>query len=196
MPEQFVHLRLHTEYSIVDGLVRIDELVKSAAAMQMPAVALTDHSNLFGLIKFYTAAMRSGIKPICGCDVLVENEENPQRPCPLVLLVRNKVGYRNLTELISRAYTEKSTSSLLTVRREWVAQHSEGLIALSAGRRDRSSPVGGWRGQSGRCLSAMDGLVSRQFLYGVASLWARRRGALHRCRGHASFEDGLPGGGH
>lgn len=134
MPEQFIHLRLHTEYSIVDGLVRIDELVKKTAAMAMPAVALTDHSNLFGLIKFYTAAMRSGIKPICGCDVLVENEENPQRPCPLVLLVRNKEGYRNLTELISRAYTEKSTSSLLTVRREWVAQHSEGLIALSAGR--------------------------------------------------------------
>lgn len=134
MPEQFVHLRLHTEYSIVDGLVRIDELIKKTAAMAMPAVAITDHSNLFGLIKFYSAAMSSGIKPICGCDVLVENEDNPQRPCPMVLLVRNKVGYRNLTELISRAYTEKSTSSLLTVRREWVAQHAEGLIALSGGR--------------------------------------------------------------
>ena len=73
MPDQFVHLRLHTEYSIVDGLVRIDELVNKTAAMGMPAVALTDHANLFGLIKFYTAAMRSGIKPICGCDVLVEN---------------------------------------------------------------------------------------------------------------------------
>ena len=134
MTEQFVHLRLHTEYSIVDGLVRIDELVKKTAAMAMPAVALTDHANLFGMIKFYSAAMRSGIKPICGCDVLVENEDNLQRPCPLVLLVRDKVGYRNLTELISRAYTEKSTSGLLTVRREWVAQHAEGLIALSAGR--------------------------------------------------------------
>lgn len=134
MSEQFIHLRLHTEYSIIDGLVRIDELVEKAADMAMPAVALTDHANLFGLIKFYSAAMSAGIKPICGCDVLIENEDNPQRPTPLVLLVRNKVGYRNLTELISRAYTEKSTSSLLTVRREWVAQHAEGLIALSGGR--------------------------------------------------------------
>src|SRR5690554_2058201 len=102
MSEQFVHLRLHTEYSIVDGLVRIGALVDKVAAMQMPAIALTDHSNMFGLIKFYTAAIRAGIKPICGCDVLIENEENPQRPTPLVLLVRNREGYRNLTELISR----------------------------------------------------------------------------------------------
>lgn len=134
MPDQFIHLRLHTEYSIVDGLVRIGELVGKVAEMEMPAIALTDHSNMFGLIKFYTAAIRSGLKPICGCDVLVENEDNPQRPTPLVLLVRDKEGYRNLTELISLAYTEKSTSGLLTVRREWVQKHAKGLIALSGGR--------------------------------------------------------------
>ena len=142
MSEKFVHLRLHTEYSIVDGLVRIDDLAARVAQLRMPAVAITDHLNLFGLIKFYTAAMSAGVKPLCGCDVLVENEENPQRPTPLVLLVRNRQGYRNLTELISRAYTEKSTGSALVVKRDWVRQHSQGLIALSGGR----------DGEIGRCL--------------------------------------------
>ena len=132
--DTFVHLRMHTEYSIVDSVVRIDELVAQVAAAGMPAVAITDQVNLFGLIKFYSAAMSAGVKPICGCDVLIENEDNPQRPTPLVLLVRNKTGYRNLTELISRAYTEKSASGQVTVRREWVAERAEGLIALSGGR--------------------------------------------------------------
>ncbi|MDP1932535.1 MAG: DNA polymerase III subunit alpha [Gammaproteobacteria bacterium] len=134
MFEKFVHLRLHTEYSIVDGLVRIDELVARVAELRMPAVAITDQSNMFGLIKFYTAAMKAGVKPICGCDVLVENEDNPLRPTPLVLLVRNKQGYRNLTELISRAYTEKTTGSELVVKRAWIRAHAQGLIALSGGR--------------------------------------------------------------
>ncbi len=134
MPDQFIHLRLHTEYSVVDGLVRIGQLVGKVAQMQMPAIALTDHVNMFGLIKFYSSAIRSGIKPICGCDVLVENEENPQRPTPLVLLVRDKEGYRNLTELISLAYTSRASNGLLTVRREWVQKHAKGLIALSGGR--------------------------------------------------------------
>jgi len=134
LTDSFVHLRLHTEYSIVDSVVRIDDLVNEVASQGMPAVAMTDHLNLFGLIKFYSAAMSAGIKPLCGCDVLIENEDNPTRPTPLVLLVRNRTGYRNLTELISRAYTEKSVSGQVTVRREWVAQRAEGLIALSGGR--------------------------------------------------------------
>ena len=134
MFEKFVHLRLHTEYSIIDGLVRIDELTSRVAKMGMPAVVISDHVNLFGLIKFYSAAMIAGVKPLCGCDILVENEENPQRPTPLVLLVKNLHGYRNLTELISRAYTERTTGSELTVKRDWVRQHADGLIALSGGR--------------------------------------------------------------
>ena len=143
MFEEFVHLRVHTEYSIVDGIVRIGPLVESVAKQKMPAIAITDHANMFGLIKFYTAAMRSGLKPICGCDVLVENLENPQRPTPLALLVQDKEGYRNLTELISRAYTEHAAGSLLTVKKEWVKEHSAGLIALSGGR----------EGEVGRVLS-------------------------------------------
>jgi len=134
MNGQFIHLRLHTEYSIVDGLVRIDELVSRTAELGMPAVAITDHVNMFGLIKFYSAAIAHGIKPVCGCDILIENDDNPQRPFALTLLARDRSGYRNLTELISRAYTDRIGGSSLTVRKEWVQQHAGGLIALSGGR--------------------------------------------------------------
>ncbi|MBU2098671.1 MAG: PHP domain-containing protein, partial [Gammaproteobacteria bacterium] len=79
-PAQFVHLNVHTEFSIVDGLVRVDELVEQVSELDMPAVAVTDHGNLFAMIKFYSAAMSAGIKPICGCDVLIENPERPDRP--------------------------------------------------------------------------------------------------------------------
>jgi len=134
MTKTFVHLRLHTEYSIVDGLVRVDDLITRVAALGMPAVALTDQSNMFALIKFYTAAMAGGIKPICGCDVLVASEEHPDRPTQLTLLVKNRTGYLNLTRLISRAYTEKRSHPQPTVERAWVKEHAEGLIALSGGR--------------------------------------------------------------
>ncbi len=172
MTDRFIHLRVHTEYSIVDGLVRIDDLVSKAVSMAMPAIAITDHANLFGLIKFYSSAMEHGIKPLCGCDVLVENDENPQRPFPLVLFVRNREGYRNLTELISRAYTEKSGSTLVTVRREWVKQHAEGLIALS----------GGKDGEVGRALLDEDHEKARASLhYWMACFPNNFFLELHRC---------------
>ncbi len=172
MTDRFIHLRVHTEYSIVDGLVRIDDLVSKAVSMAMPAIAITDHANLFGLIKFYSSAMEHGIKPLCGCDVLVENDENPQRPFPLVLFVRDREGYRNLTELISRAYTEKSGSTLVTVRREWVKQHAEGLIALS----------GGKDGEVGRALLDEDHEKARASLhYWMACFPNNFFLELHRC---------------
>lgn len=172
MFEEFVHLRVHTEYSIVDGIVRIGPLVESVAKSKMPAVAITDHSNMFGLIKFYTAAMRAGLKPICGCDVLVENLENPQRPTPLVLLVQNKIGYRNLTELVSRAYTDHASGSMLTVKREWVREHSEGLIALSGGR----------DGEVGRVLSDEGAEMAKSVLNDWMTCFPNRFYLeLHRC---------------
>ena len=70
-PDQFVHLNVHTEFSIVDGLVRVEALIKTVGALQMPAVAVTDHANLFAMIKFYSEALSKGIKPVCGCDVLI-----------------------------------------------------------------------------------------------------------------------------
>lgn len=148
----FVHLRVHTEYSIVDGLVRIKPLVSAVAEMGMPAVAITDQTNMFGLIKFYTSAMAAGLKPICGCDVLVESADNPDRANFLTLLVRNAVGYRNLTQLISRAYTEKTGAQIPQLRRQWIAEHSEGLIALS----------GGLHGEIGRSLLDGDDSTAKQ----------------------------------
>lgn len=150
----FVHLKLHTEYSIVDGLVRIKPLIKATAEMGMPAVAITDQTNLFGLIKFYTAAMSAGLKPICGCDLLVENPERPDRHSVVTLLVRNAEGYRNLTELISRAYTEKTAAGTPWVRRSWVAEHAGGLIALS----------GGMRGEVGAYLLDEDTALAQESL--------------------------------
>ena len=89
---QFIHLRLHSEFSIADGLVRIDELVDAAVADRQPAVALTDLANLFGMVKFYKAARGKGIKPIVGCDVWVTNEDDRDKPFRLLLLVKNRVA--------------------------------------------------------------------------------------------------------
>ena len=106
MPASFVHLRLHTEYSLVDGLVRIKPLIKTLAGMNMPAVAVTDQNNMCSLGKFYKAAMGGGIKPICGADLWLSNKD-PENPVSRIsLLAMNGVGYRNLTELISRGFID------------------------------------------------------------------------------------------
>ena len=103
---QFVHLRLHTEYSLVDGLIRIPALMQSLVARDMPAVALTDQCNLFGVVKFYQAAYRYGIKPIIGVDLLVSESESVGHPGRLVLLCRNQAGYKALMRLVSRMYVQ------------------------------------------------------------------------------------------
>ncbi len=130
----FIHLRVHTEYSLFDGLVRIKELVKAAAAAGMPAVGMTDQTNMFALVKFYKAALGAGIKPIIGVDLWVQNEEEPEGvPFRITLLVRNGEGYRNLMELVSLAY-EKGQGIIpdrALVKREWVREKAAGLIALS-----------------------------------------------------------------
>ncbi|MFQ3257481.1 MAG: DNA polymerase-3 subunit alpha, partial [Porticoccaceae bacterium] len=106
MPSKFVHLRLHSEYSLVDGLVRIKPLASKVAELGMPAVALTDFNNFFGLVKFYKAAQGAGVKPILGAEVLVLDESGEGALTQLVLLVMDQVGYKNLTRLISKAYQE------------------------------------------------------------------------------------------
>ncbi len=132
MPASFVHLRLHTEFSLVDGLVRIKPLVKALAGMGMPAVAVTDQSNMCSLVKFYKTSMGAGIKPICGADLWLSNKD-PDGPLSRIsLLAMNALGYRNLTELISRAFTEGQRNGLTIIEREWVVQAAEGLIMLSA----------------------------------------------------------------
>jgi DNA polymerase III subunit alpha len=133
-PASFVHLRVHSEYSVIDGIVRIKELIAQTAELNMPAVAITDHVNFYALIKFYTAASRAGIKPICGCDLLVADDENPENISVIVLLVKNIIGYKNLTELMSRAHLEGQFRGNPYIKRSWLKGKSEGLIALSGGR--------------------------------------------------------------
>ncbi|WP_372878297.1 DNA polymerase III subunit alpha [Spongiibacter marinus] len=132
--EKFVHLRVHSEYSLVDGLVRVKDLCKHTAAMGMPAVALTDICNFYALIKFQKAAQGNGIKPIYGSDLWVRDDSDPEQISTLCLLVQNETGYRNLTELISRAYLEGQWQGKPYVYRSWIEQANDGLIALSAGR--------------------------------------------------------------
>ena len=106
MKETFVHLRLHTEYSLVDGVVRVPELMDAVAAAGMPAIALTDESNLFAMVKFYKAALARGVQPIIGVDLRVREPGDPGGPTRLTLLCQDLEGYRNLTRLVSRAWLE------------------------------------------------------------------------------------------
>ncbi len=154
MGASFVHLHLHTEYSLVDGLVRIKPLVERAAEMGMPAVAVTDQSNLFGMVKFYRAAMAAGVKPIIGVDLWVYNEAEPAHPARLVLLCQNNEGYRNLTRLVSRTYLEGQQRGIPMLRKEWLKGESGGLIALSGGRAGDvgRALLGGHREQAQRQL--------------------------------------------
>ncbi len=129
----FVHLRLHTEYSLVDGLVRIKPLMERVSELGMPAVALTDQSNLFAMVKFYRAAMAKGIKPLFGADVLVCDEKDFNKTAALVLLAQNRTGHLNITELLSRGYKDGQHGGRPTIEKSWLAEHSEGVIALSGG---------------------------------------------------------------
>lgn len=130
----FVHLRVHTEYSMVDGLVRIDPLMKALTDKRMNAVAVTDFCNLFAVVKVFKAAVSMGIKPILGSDLPCHNPENPEQLTSLVLLCQNETGYRNLTRLVSKAYQEGQYQGQPRIQHDWVAQHAAGLIALSGGR--------------------------------------------------------------
>jgi DNA polymerase-3 subunit alpha len=130
---QFIHLRLHSEFSIADGLVRIDELVDAALADRQPAVALTDLANLFGMVKFYKAARGKGIKPIVGCDIWITNDDDRDKPFRLLLLVKNRTGYLQLCELLARASLSNAHRGRAEVRIDWLEalQPGGGLIALS-----------------------------------------------------------------
>ncbi len=129
---QFVHLRCHSEYSVVDGIVRIDDYVAAAQADTMPAIALTDLSNLFGAIKFYKATRDKGVKPIIGCDIWLENTTNRDKPTRLLLLCQSHAGYLLLCQLISRAYLSNQYRGRAEFKREWFVEcGTDGLLLLS-----------------------------------------------------------------
>src|SRR5437762_5078535 len=135
--ESFVHLHLHTEYSLLDGAIRIKELMKKAAEFKMPAVAMTDHGNLYGAIEFYQEAQRAGVKPIVGCEAYIAPGSHKDRPNSMresayhfTLLARDETGYHNLVKLISTAHLD-GFHYRPRIDKELLAQHSAGLIGLS-----------------------------------------------------------------
>src|SRR5256884_5750321 len=135
--DSFVHLHLHTEYSLLDGAVRMKELMKKAVEFGMPAVAVTDHGNLFGAIEFYQEATRAGIKPIIGCEAYVAPRSHKEKANSMreaayhfTLLAQNDTGYRNLVKLISTAHLD-GFHYRPRIDKELLAKHSAGLIGLS-----------------------------------------------------------------
>lgn len=138
MQASFVHLHIHTDYSLVDGCVRIKKLLKSTAEKHMPAVAVTDQSNLFAMVKFYRAALGVGIKPIIGVDIWMQRQGENEQLFRVVLLCKNHDGYLNLTRLITRSYTEGQQSGVPVVQMSWLSGACDGLIALSG----RQSDIG------------------------------------------------------
>ena len=158
MNPTFVHLRIHTEFSLVDGIVRIKPLVKKLLDYGMPAAAITEQNNLFSLVKFYKAAQGAGIKPLIGADVLVFNADEPATPYRLTLLARNKTGYVTLTELISQGYQHGQHQGIPMLQKDWLEQNHVGLIALS----------GAMDGDIGQALLAENAVHARQ----CAQFWS------------------------
>ena len=160
----FVHLRLHSEYSIADGMVRVREAVAAAQQDGMPALALTDLNNVFGLIKFYKAARGSGIKPVVGCDVFISNNADRDRPYRMLLLCQSFEGYLLLCRLLTQAYLENQYRGRAEFRREWFQDGTEGLIALS----------GAHLGDVGSALVANNTTAAKQYAQEWMSLFNNR----------------------
>ena len=131
MTNRFVHLRTHSEFSLIDGIVRIKALVGQCANELQPAVALTDLTNLYGLVKFYQAALSQGVKPLLGADLWIENPEKEDKPFRMPVLCQNKTGYQNLKELISRAFQENQKQGKPLVKKVWLQAQHHGLLFLS-----------------------------------------------------------------
>ncbi|MDT8311653.1 MAG: DNA polymerase III subunit alpha, partial [Methylophaga sp.] len=127
----FVHLHLHTDYSLIDGLLRVKPLISAVAAAGMPAVAITDQHNLFAAVKMYSAALQAGVKPILGADLRLRDPQDSKNSLRFVLLCMNMTGYHNLSRLISRAYIEGQHLGVPMLERDWLIDHSEGLICLT-----------------------------------------------------------------
>ena len=133
-PPKFIHLRVHSDYSMTDGLNKVKPIVSKAADLHMPALALTDQTNLCGLVKYYHACHGAGLKPIIGSDFWVQSKELGNELSRLVILASDNVGYKNLTELISKAYTRGHVQNKAVIDKAWLIEYASGLIILSGGR--------------------------------------------------------------
>ena len=160
----FVHLRVHTEYSVVDGTLRVDEAVAAAAADQQAALAITDLGNLFGTVKFYSAARRAGVKPIIGAELCIEPEGSEKQASRIVVLVQNREGYLNLSTLLSRGWLHNAGRGHAWMKWDWLGEHNAGLIVLS----------GGETGPLGLALAAGDSIRARTVATRLAATFPKR----------------------
>ncbi len=135
MPQTFVHLHLHSEYSLVNGMIRIPALVEQTLQNQMPACALTDMGNLYGAVKFFNKCSAQGIKPIIGAEIYLDNPDKVTQPTILVLLVQDEVGYVHLSQLLSRGFREGQANGRPIIKKDWLYGKTDGLICLSGGLR-------------------------------------------------------------
>ncbi|MEM7402215.1 MAG: DNA polymerase III subunit alpha [Pseudomonadota bacterium] len=156
---QFVHLHLHTEYSLVDSIVRVPRLMQQLSELGMYSVALTDVNNLFALVKFYQAAIKNGIKPIIGVEAQVAGISPKEPNSRVVFLCKNNQGYQTLTKLVTRSYIEGQRGSGPTMEREWLTDVGENLIVLS-GARD---------GDVGRAIVAGNYKLAKEYI----SFWKK-----------------------
>src|SRR5512134_495210 len=162
---RFVHLRMHSEYSVSDGIVRIEQAVERARADAMPALALTDAANLFGMVKFYGAARGAGVKPIIGADCWLQNDADRDKPFRLLLLCASRTGYLRLCELLSRAWLKNQRRARAEIARAWLREAgTDGLIALSG--------AGG--GDVGQALAAGNAAAAERLARDWAALFPGR----------------------
>ena len=131
---KFIHLRVHSDFSMVDGLTKVKPLIAKTAALKMPALAITDQTNFCGLVKFYSAAHGAGVKPIIGADFWVKSELLGDQQFRLTALAMNAEGYKNVTELISKAYLRGHVKGRAVIEQSWLIEHQEGVILLSGGK--------------------------------------------------------------
>ena len=165
MPEshspRFIHLRLHTEYSISDGIAQVDSAIARAVADGMPALGISDLANLFGMVKFYKGARGKGIKPIIGADCWITAEPDRDKPHRVLLICKNRKGYGQLCELLTRAYMENKYRGRAEIRRDWLTAESASDLLCLSGARD---------GDVGHALAAGNTRLAEQ----LAADWSRR----------------------
>lgn len=157
----FVHLRVRSEFSMTEGLAKAKHLAARAAELNMPALALADKGNLYGLVKFYDTCLSQGVKPLIACELQVHPAQKDLPDGNLLFLVRNATGYKNLLKLVSKAHTEAKSTETRVVREDWLGAHAEGLLVLS----------GGHQGTIGKLLANDRRGLAEQWLTCCKALW-------------------------
>ena len=133
MTPQFIHLRMHSEYSVTDSTVRLDSAIKKVKEQGVGALGLTDLNNIFGGLIFYTHARKAGVKALMGCDLVIQNETDRDKPFRMAVFCQNHEGYKNLCEILTHAWLKNQYMGRGETKLEWLFKHHEGLIFLSGG---------------------------------------------------------------